>query len=112
MYIRNSYITWFHFNDFKEINEILDTLQPNKPYIMSFDLIIDRLGFQLGDPSIILGKPILISKDSNPWLISNYLKERIRLACDRYALDESWLELGNDGPGVLVKYKEITIFAK
>jgi hypothetical protein len=40
------------------------------------------------------------------------LKERIRLACDRYALDESWLELGNDGPGVLVKYKEITIFAK
>jgi hypothetical protein len=33
---------------------------------MSFDLIIDRLGFQLGDPSIILGKPILISKDSNP----------------------------------------------
>jgi hypothetical protein len=109
IYIVNSNIIWFHFNDFKEICDLLDILEDNKAYVITFELIIKKYKFEFGNPSIVLSTPILIYKHSNPWLLSNYLNERIRLACDLYSLDTDWLELGNDGPGIWVKYQQINL---
>lgn len=110
IYINNSYITWLHFNDLQEVSDLLSLLDDKKAYVISFDLIIDKSAFSLGNPSLILTKPILISRNSNPWLICNYLQERIRLACDLYGLDDTCLD--KDGPGVSVKYREINLYFK
>jgi hypothetical protein len=110
VYIRNCNITWFHFNDIKDIINLLDSIENNKIYVISFDLVTDKTAYELNDPSISLFKPILITKESNPWLINNFLKEKVRLACDKFWLDD--LNLPNGGPGILVKYREILIFSK
>ena len=45
--------------------------------------------YDLGKPSIILSKPILISKQSNADLISNFLKDRINSASQLYFLEDT-----------------------
>jgi len=98
----------FNFCDFKDVQDFLDNLDHDKAYVLTFDLITDKSGYELGNPSIILGSPILISKNSNPWLISNYLSERIKLATWSYGLEYDM----KDGPGVIVKYREINLYFK
>lgn len=69
----------------------------------------------MGDPSLVLSKPILITKQSNPWLISNYLVERIKLTCNSFYLEDQLFSKENDiqtGPRVLVRYREINLFWK
>lgn len=68
------------------------------------------------EPYIILSQSILISGKSDPILISKYINDKIRLACDTYYLDDTVLEMiecsdnYSDKPGVIIKYNEITIF--
>lgn len=83
---------------------MLSLFEDNKAYILTFDLIIDQSGYESGDPSLILGLPILVNKNSNPWLISRYLTEQVVKAINSYNL-ESNTELA-----ILVKHKEIRIF--
>jgi hypothetical protein len=109
IYFRNSNFIWFHFNDIQEINDFLDLLDHDKIYIVSFELIVDKLSYEFGDPTIVLSKPILITRESNPWLISKYLQGKISISCSSYGLDQEWLLLGNDSPGVIVRYKEINL---
>jgi hypothetical protein len=71
--------------------------------------------FEEDSPVLNLSKPILVTKNSNPRLISNFIKDRIRLACDTYYLDDTILEMiecsdNSDKPGVIIKYNEINIF--
>jgi hypothetical protein len=62
-------------------------------------------------PIISLGKPILITKNSDPKVNSNYLKDRIDLAIDSYYLDDTILEYEKvDGPGVIINYSKINLF--
>jgi hypothetical protein len=69
-YIRKPMITWINFCDFKDIIGLLDILDHNKSYVITFDLVINQMSYESGDPSLNLGPPILISKDSNPWLLT------------------------------------------
>lgn len=110
IYIQNCHISWLHFVDFQDLSDLLSLLDDNKAYVVSFDLIFDKSGFSLGNPSLVLGKPILFSRNSNPWLLTNYLQERLRIAANSYFLDDSSLD--KDGPSVLVKYKEINLYFK
>jgi hypothetical protein len=111
VYIRKSEFTWFHFNDFKEITDFLETLYHDKCYIITFDLILNPELYCIGEPSLNLGIPILITKDSNPWLISKYLVEKIRICCDSYHLDEEIFSPEvSSSPRVLVRYREINLF--
>jgi hypothetical protein len=103
-YLRKPNLLWLNFGDIKEIKNLLCLLDNNKAYIVTFDLILDQSGYQLGDPSIILASPILISKDSNPWLISNYLVSQVVKACESYDLNDQ------SEVSVLVKYREIIVF--
>lgn len=103
IYIRNSEFTWFHFNDFKEISDFLGLLYHDKCYIITFDLILNPELYIMGEPSLNLGSPILITKDSNPWLLSKYIVERIRICCESYA-EEMFSQEISTGPRVLVRW--------
>jgi len=105
-YISNTNFTWFHFCDFQDVQDLLDILDHNKTYVVTFDLITDKSAFELGNPSLILGSPIVITKKSNPWLITKYLVERIRLANWTYRLEYD----NKNRPGVIVKYKELYLY--
>jgi hypothetical protein len=65
-------------------------------------------------PCITLCEPILITKYSNPILISKFILNQISLADDKFCLDlDLLMEMRlNDktGPYILVKYNEINIF--
>lgn len=108
VYIRNCNVIWFQFNDIKGITTFINWLDPNKVYVIYFDLITDKSKHDLNDPTILLSKPILITKESNPWLINNFLKEKVRLACDKYGLNDINLEI--EDVGILVKFRQIIIF--
>jgi hypothetical protein len=84
----------------------------DKVYVLTFDFIISWLQFEEDNPVINLTKPILITRNSNPRLISNFLNSRIKLACDNYYLDENIMEMliDPDGPGVIFKYNKINLF--
>jgi len=84
----NNLITWFFFNDKFEVMDLLSNLEKEQAYVVTFDLFVSSLTCWEETPSIALSKPILITKNSNPELISNYLKERLNIACDTFDLDE------------------------
>jgi hypothetical protein len=60
-------------------------------------------------PTITLSKPILVTKNSNPELISNYLKQRINIACESLNLQETSSD-NSDGPVTVVNYSKINLF--
>jgi hypothetical protein len=108
----NPSITRFYFQDYLELKQFLNNLEVDKTYIITFDFIMSWLLFEEDSPVISLSKPILITKNSNPRLISDFIKQQIRLACDNYYLDESIMDMmiDQDGPGIIVKYNQINLF--
>lgn len=61
---------------------------------------------------INLSKPILITKESNPSLLSDFIIDRIRIASENYFLDEDIIDMLDlsEGPGVIIRYSEINIY--
>jgi len=104
IYFRKPNLIWLKFGDFIEIMNVLSLLQDNKAYVATFDLILDQSGFEFADPTIKLGPPLLISKDSNPWLISKYLVSKVSKACNSFDLNDQ------NEVSILLKYKEIKVF--
>jgi len=80
--------------------------------VVTFEFVTSLMVYNEETPVITLSKPILITKNSNPKIISDYLKERIDLVIDIYYLDDSILDSHNnpDGPAVIVNYSEINLF--
>jgi len=105
----NSPKTRFYFNDYLEVKQFLNSLDPDQVYVITFDFISSLMMYSEDTPVIALSKPILITKNSNHIVISHFLKERINAACNSHFLDESILEMLTiqDGPGVLVNYSKI-----
>ena len=110
-YFRNSYINRFYLMDKNEVADFLLNLDNSKIYLITFEFVISWLQYEEDSPILILSKPILTTKDSNPSLISDFILSKIRLACDNYYLDEEIMVMMNnsDGPGVIVKYSEFRI---
>ena len=106
----NNLTTWFYFNDIFEIRDFLDELEYNQAYVVTFDFFVDSLMCCEETPSITLSKPILITKNSNSELISNYLKERVNIACDTFDLQETSSDNKMDSPVVVVNYSKINLF--
>lgn len=104
--------TVFYFSDIIEITKFLSTLENDQAYVITFEFVMSWLNYEEDSPIIILSKPILTTKNSNPTLISKFLRERISLACDNYYLDDDILNMLSvqDGPGVIVNYSKIKLF--
>jgi len=50
----------------------------DKTYVITFEFILSLLLFEEDSPVLILSKPILITKNSNPRIISNFIKNQVR----------------------------------
>jgi hypothetical protein len=102
-----------YFTDIIEIKHFLDTLEIDKVYVATFEFHLSDLSDNEDPPVITLSKPILLTKNSNPTLISKFILNQIRLADDKFSLDYDLileLRLNNGAPYILRKYNEINIF--
>lgn len=108
----NSSQSIFLFSDILEVTKFLSSLEIDQAYVITFDFIISSLTYYEDSPVISLSKPILVTKNSSPSLISNFLKDRISLACDNYYLDDNILSMFStqDGPCVIVNCSKINLF--
>ena len=105
--INNPYTEILQFQDTIELTKVLSNLEIDKVYVVTFDFV--RLMIDL-TPTIRLSEPILITKNSTPRILSEFIQNKITLACNSFNLDDSLLEYTNYGPGVIMKYKEINLF--
>jgi hypothetical protein len=89
-------------------------LETNKTYIVTFELILDWDAYEIGEPSLVLSKPILVTKESNSQLISDYIIERSYSACELFGLNslDQYILKDFDQLGILVRFKEINLFWK
>ena len=102
-YISNSLSCYFYFNDYIEVKKFLDQLELDQIYVVTFSLSFDFDGtysnsFNLthkdktnvdDTPNISLSKAILLTSNSEPELISNFILNRVSLACNIFNLDEN-----------------------
>ena len=104
--------TRFYFNDTLEVRYFLNTLEIDQVYVITFEFISSWMMYSDDTPVIALNKPILITKNSDPTVISEFLQDRITAACECHFLDETILKHTDihDGPGVLVNYSKIKLF--
>lgn len=102
-------MNWY---DIFELSQFLNDLDEGKTYVLTFDFVLSWLNYDEDSPVINLSKPIIITKNSNPRLLCNFIQNKLRLACENYFLENSLLEIFDypDRPGVLVKYSEISLF--
>lgn len=113
----NSSKSRLYFHDYIGITYFLNELEQDTVYVLTFDLIVSWFLYEEDSPSLNLSKPILVTRNSNPRLIANFIKDRIRLACDSYYLDDTILDMIEDSgysnsekPGVIINYNEIKLF--
>jgi len=74
----NPSITRFYFHDYLEVKQFPDNLEVDKTYVITFDFVMSWFTYEEDSPVISLSKPILITKNSNPRLISNFIKNQVR----------------------------------
>jgi hypothetical protein len=90
----------------------LANLEKDKAYVLIFELFLSE--FHENDiPVITLSEPILITKNSNPALISKFLINQTILASERFDLDYELIKdmrLDKGAPYIRVKYNEIKLF--
>jgi hypothetical protein len=109
--LNNSMINRLYFFDSLEITIFLDTLEVDKVYVVCFEYISSWNLHDEDSPVITLSKPILITRNSNPRIISNFIKSQIDLACLSYTIEQiDNMYDKTETPGVLIKYREINIF--
>jgi hypothetical protein len=91
----------------------MNYLDSEKCYVLTFELFLIEPYDEDDIPVITLCNPILVTKNSNPILISKFLLNKISLADDRFDLDYDLIKnmrLNKGAPYIRVKYKEINLF--
>ena len=87
LFIFSNYkFTFLYFSDIIEVNHFLKSLEIDKTYVVTFELIMSELT-DIDVPSIILCEPILVTKLSNPILIYKFILNQISLADEKFSLD-------------------------
>ena len=85
----------------------LNTLETDKFYVVTFEFIPSMNMYDNDGPILLLGKPIIITKNSNPITISKYIKERMNIMIDAYYLND---EILSNDRSILVNYAKINLF--
>lgn len=106
----NSLNSSLFFYDSIEIKQFLQTLDMDCSYVVTFKFVISWLSYEEDSPTINLGKPILITKNSNPQIIAKFLRDRVNLAIDCYYLDDSMILDNKEGPAIIINYSKINLF--
>lgn len=100
------------FSDNLEIKNFLEELKENQIYVVILEFMYSSLNYSEDSPTIILSKPIIITSNSNPDILSKFIHERINNCIETFYLNDSLFYTGNknDRPGVIIKFNEINIF--
>ncbi|TLY78163.1 MAG: hypothetical protein E6K49_06300 [Gammaproteobacteria bacterium] len=100
------------FSDILEIKHFLNELMEDQIYVVILEFLYSSLTYSEDSPTIILSKPILITKNSNPDILSKFIHERINVCINTYYLNDSLFYTGNknDRPAVKITFNEIKIF--
>jgi hypothetical protein len=110
-HISGPYILIFFDFDILELKKFLIKLEDDKIYVVTLDFVVSWMMYDEDTPSMILSKPILITKNSNPRVMSDFIMNKLNSAVDTYYLDDSIMQkVGSEGPGIILRYKEINIF--
>lgn len=110
--LNNTDFTIFHFSDSLDVKHFLAKLNEDTIYIVNFEFVLSLAFYDSDGPTINLSKPILITKNSNPVIVSKFIHGRIQDCLNRFQLNYSYPVFDNtgDGPGVIVKFRKVTIF--
>lgn len=102
-------INTFEFSEFKSF---LNTLDSDKTYVVTFEFICSWLLYDEDSPLLTLSKPILVTKNSNHMLLSQFVWQKVNLAITNYSMIDDILDIIGkpEGPGVIVKYNPINLF--
>lgn len=106
------HVTIFNYSDRLEVYKFLQTLESGKVYVVAFEFVYSFDLYDEEGPTINLTRPILITKNSSPELISNFLGKLIGIACETYHLNDLINEESNtlEKGGIIVKHSEINLF--
>lgn len=63
-------------DDITDLTDFLEKLDEDKVYVTMVEWIPDFTK-DFEDSFIFLGEPFLVTKNSNPWIISNYIRDLI-----------------------------------
>jgi hypothetical protein len=104
-----------YFADFIEVKQFLELLEYDKIYVLTLDLIVTNFSDEDIDdnPVISLTNPILVTRNSNPILISKFILNRIYKVDDHLDLNLDLLRdirLFNGPPYILIKYNQINLY--
>lgn len=107
----NSHFGILEFSDNLEIKNFLSELNEDQIYVVILEFIYSSLTYDEDGPIINLSKPILVTKNSNPDMLSKFIHSRINECVNTFYLDDSLFYTGNknDRPVVKIKYNEINI---
>lgn len=109
----NPEVAWFYFSDILETKLFLNNLESDTTYVLTFELIMSEINEDNDIPVITLCEPIIVTKNSNPILISKFLINKINLASDKFDLDYELIKemrLNKGTPYIRVKYNQISLF--
>lgn len=108
--INEANLTILHFGDLLDWKIFLSDLIEDQIYVVSLELVPNFDILDEDGPNIILSKPILITKNSNPKVISDFIFSKIHDACNSYGLQDNIINRdikSTELPGVIIKYKAI-----
>lgn len=91
--------------------DMLSKLEDKKIYAATVEFIVDYNLYNDKDPypKLLLDQPIVLTKDSETQLVSNFIYEKIIKMADYYKFDESILDQTDNGPVVLLSLTEIEV---
>ena len=100
------------FSDNLEIKDFLSELRDDQIYAVILEFVYSSLTYSDEGPTILLSKPIIITKNSNPDMLSKFIHDRINNCINTFYLDDSLFYTGNknDRPGVIIKFNQINLF--
>jgi hypothetical protein len=104
-FFTDSHFKILEFSDNLEIKNFLSELKEDQIYVIILEFIYSTLTYDEEGPTINLSKPILLTKNSNPDMLSKFIHEKINECINKYYLDDSLFYTGNknDRPEVLFK---------
>lgn len=92
-----------HYFDSLDVCNFLKTLGKDKIYVVSPELINLSQDYVQGEPVLTLSDPFVITKESNPDLISDYLLNQMIKAFAIYSVGDNQF----NNFKILIKYSEL-----
>jgi hypothetical protein len=91
-----------------DLTDFINSLNEDDNYWVSFSFYPTITGYNIDDGmQLFISDPILINKDSNPLLLTQFIMDRLHKMIDFYYLDDSIIN-NNDGI-IIIKFTEIEL---